>query len=168
VIPSMILTKKELLERVPFTSGLQRYHDIDWLLRASGIKGVHVEFVSTLAPLAVWNNEVNRRRMSNTADLSWSLSWAQANRSLFSPRAYASFVLTSVSLTAAWGRDWKAFYLLISEAHRWGKLSLNDLLAHLIIWLIPQKVRRRLTPLFRKQDQGRDRTSLNCQGKGDE
>jgi glycosyltransferase involved in cell wall biosynthesis len=168
VIPSMILTKKELLERVPFTSGLQRYQDIDWLLRASGMKGVHVEFVSTLAPLVVWNNEENRRRVSNTADWSWSLSWAQTNRSLFTPRAYASFVLTLVSLTAARGRDWKAFYLLISEAHRRGKLSLNDLLAHLIIWLIPQKVRRRLTPLFRKQDQGGNRTSMNCQGKGDE
>jgi glycosyltransferase involved in cell wall biosynthesis len=168
VIPSMILTKKELLERVPFTSGLQRHQDIDWLLRASGMKGVHVEFVSTLAPLAVWNIEENRRRLSNTADWSWSLSWGQANRSLFTPRAYASFVLTWVSLTAARERNWKAFYLLISEAHRRGKLSLNDLLAHLIIWLIPQKVRRRLTPLFRKRDQGRNRTSLNCQRKGDE
>ena len=154
VIPSTIFTKKELLERVPFTSGMQRKEDIDWLLRASGMKGVHVEFVSTLAPLAVWNIEENRRRLGNTPDWSYSLSWAQANRSLFTKRAYASFVLTWVSSLAARGRDWNAFYILISEAHRWGKLSLNDLLAHLIIWLIPRKVRRRLTPLFRKRDQG--------------
>jgi len=168
VIPSMILTKKELLEKVLFTTGLQRHQDVDWLLRASGMKGVHVEFVSTLAPLAVYNNEDNRGRLSNTPDWSYSLSWAQANRSLFTPRAYASFVLTCVSLTAARGRDWKAFHLLISEAHRRGKLSLNDLLAHFIIWFIPQKVRRRLTPLFRKRNRGRNRTSLNCQRKGDE
>jgi len=168
VIPSMILTKKELLENVPFTSGLQRHQDVDWLLRASGMKGVHVEFVSTLAPLAVWNIEENRRRLSNTADWSYSLLWAQANRSLFTSRAYASFILTWVSLTAARGRDWKAFYVLISEAHRWGKLSLNDILAHLIIWLIPQKVRRRLTPLLRRRNQERNRTSLNRHEEGDE
>jgi hypothetical protein len=125
------------------------------------MKGVRVEFVSTLAPLAVWNIEENRRRLSNTPGWLYSLSWAQANRSLFTPRAYASFVLTWLSSLAARGRDWKAFLLLISEAHRRGKLSVNDLLAHLIIWLIPQKVRRRLTPLFRKRDQGRNRTSLN-------
>ena len=168
VIPSMILTKKELLQKVPFTSGLQRHQDTDWLLWASGITGVHVEFVSTLAPLAVWNIEENRGRLSNTVDWSYSLSWAQANRSLFTPRAYASFVLTWVSLVAARGRDWKAFFLLISEAHRRGELSLNGLLAHLIIWFIPQKVRRRLTPLFKKRDQGRNRKSLNRPENGDE
>jgi len=155
VIPSVIFTKKELLEMVPFTNGMQRKEDIDWLLRASGTEGAHVEFVSTLAPLAVWNIEENRRRLSNTPDWLYSLSWGQANRCLFTPRAYASFVLTWVSSSAARQRDWRAFYLLISEARRRGKLSLKDLLAHLIIWLIPQKVRRRLTPLFKKQDRGR-------------
>ena len=168
MIPSMILTKKELLQKVPFTNGLQRHQDTDWLLRAGCMEGVHVEFVSTLAPLAIWNIEENRRRLSNTSDWSYSLSWAQANRSLFTLRAYACFVLTYVSVVAARGRDWKAFFLLISEAYRRGKLSFNDLLVHLIIWFIPQKVRRRLTPLFRKRDQGRNRTSLNCQRKGDE
>ena len=167
VIPSMILTKKELLQKVHFTSGLQRHQDTDWLLRAGGIKGVHVEFVSTLAPLAVWNIEENRGRLSNTVDWSYSLSWAEANRSLFTPRAYSSFILTWVSLVAARGRDWKAFFLLISEARRRGKLSLNGLLAHLIIWFIPQKIRRRLTPLFKRRDQGRNRKSLNRPEKGD-
>jgi len=168
VIPSTIFTKKELLERVPFTSGMQRKEDIDWLLRASGMKGVHVEFVSTLTPLAIWHIEENRWRLGNTPDWSYSLSWAQANRSLFTKRAYASFVLTWVSSLAARGRDWNAFYVLISEASRWGKLSLNDILAHLIIWLIPQKVRRRLTPLLRRRNQERNRTSLNRHEEADE
>lgn len=145
IIPSTILTMKGLLQKVPFKRGLKTHDDWDWLLRASTTEGVSVEFVSCPEPLVIWNMEKNRPRISNTKDWRYSLSWVRANRHLFTRRAYVSFIMTQVSLIAAPLRDWKAFWLLIREAYRNGKPSMIDLLAHLIIWIVPLKVRRQMT-----------------------
>ena len=157
VLTSTILTKKDLLLKTPFTSGLSRHHDIDWLLRASTLEGFGIEFVASPVPLVIWHIEENRRRISNTGDWRYSLSWIQANRHLVTPRAYASFLMTWASSTAARGRDWKAFWLLPREAYRHGKPKIIDLLAHLVIWFIPSEVRRRMTIFIKKRHLAKDR-----------
>jgi glycosyltransferase involved in cell wall biosynthesis len=143
-----ILTLKELLQKVPFRGDLQAHEDWDWLLRASTLEGVRVEFLSDPAPLVIWHMEDNRRRISTTIGWRYSLSWVQTNRYLLTPRAYPSFIMTQVSLTAAQVKEWKAFWFLLWEAYRNGKPSVIDILAHTVIWLIPKKVRTRLVRLF--------------------
>ena len=141
LLPSAILTAKSLLSRVPFREELPRHNDVDWLLRAGTVAGVRVAFVPDPAPLAIWHIETSRPRISNSADWEYSLDWIRCSRALVTPRAYASFVLIWVSSTAARGRRWKAFWSLPREAFALGKPRPVDLVAHLLIWLVPRRIR---------------------------
>jgi glycosyltransferase involved in cell wall biosynthesis len=145
VLPSAVLTSKDLLLRIPFDESLPRYNDVDWLLRATAIAGTRIVFPPSAEPLAVWHMETNRPRISNTADWRYTLDWIEARRHLATPRARASFVLTSTSSTAARGGHWKAFWLLPWAAFAHGRPRPIDLLAHLSIWLVPAKMRSRLS-----------------------
>jgi glycosyltransferase involved in cell wall biosynthesis len=145
VLTSSILTKRDLLRKVPFKSGIPFLDDVDWLLRASDIDGVGVEFVSTSDPLLIWYMENNRNRLSNTNDWRFFLSWVQANRDFVTLRAYTSFLMIWTSLAAAKERNWMAFWLLPWKACREGKPTIIDFMVHLAIWLLPAKMRRLIT-----------------------
>jgi len=132
VLPSTILTLKELLQKVPFRSDLQRLEDWDWLLRASPLEGVRVEFLPKPDPLVIWHVEDNRGRLSTSANWRYTLSWVQTNRPLLTLRAYTSFIMTQVSSDAAQEKAWKAFWFLLWEACRNGKPSIIDILAHTV------------------------------------
>lgn len=155
VLPSSILTKRDLLRKVPFRSGIPRHDDVDWLLRASTIEGVGVEFVPTTDPLLIWHMENDRNRISNTADWHFSLSWIQANRQIVTPHAYASFLMIWTSLSAAKRRNWIAFWLLPWKAYREGKPKIIDFIAHLVIWLLPVKMRRLITVFLDRREHER-------------
>lgn len=145
VLPtSAIFTRRTLLQDVPFRRGLLKHVDPDWLFRAARSKGVGIEFVSDPEPLAVWNIEEQRSRISNSLGWRYSIAWIQANRDLVTARAYASFVLTLVSSSAARARDWKAFPLLLTEAYRHGTPSFVDLGVHVANFFVPDVIRRRL------------------------
>jgi glycosyltransferase involved in cell wall biosynthesis len=150
VLPSTFLVSRDLLLRVPFRADLPRHNDVDWLLRATSASGANVLFVSHPEPLAIWNMDTNRARISNTADLRYSLCWIEENRGLVTPRAYASFVLIWASSTAARGRGWKAFWMLPWKALRRGQPRAMDFLAHLLIWLVPRNFRSRISVLLNK------------------
>jgi glycosyltransferase involved in cell wall biosynthesis len=148
VLPSTIFTMKELLQKVPFRSDLQRLEDWDWLLRASPLEGVRVEFLPKPDPLVIWHVEDNRIRLSTVTDWRYTLSWVQTHRHLLTLRAYASFMMTQVSSDAAQEKAWRAFRFLLWEVCQNGKPSIIDILAHTVIWLIPKKERTRLVRLF--------------------
>ena len=142
IATNTILTKKELLQRVPFKSDLWCYEDVDWLLRASTQEGVGVEFVSRYEPLAICHMEGNHNRISTRINWNDSLSWIKASRHMVTPRAYASFLLTRPALIASRQGDWKAFLPLFIEAYRYYKPGVFDVLSYLGTWLIPQKVKK--------------------------
>ena len=148
VLPSTVLTTKDLMLRLPFRADLPRHNDVDWLLRATAIEGVRVMFVADPEPLAIWHIETNRPRISNTSDWRYSLGWIEANRGLVTPRAYASFLMIWASSTAARGKSWKAFWLLPWEAFANGKPRPVDFLAHFLIWLVPRKIRSKISVLL--------------------
>jgi glycosyltransferase involved in cell wall biosynthesis len=148
VLPSTILTPRELAVAVPFMPGLMIHNDYDWLLRACRREGARVLFVGTEEPLAVWHIEENRPRLSNNTNWQYALSWIRNNRELVTPRAYASFVLTEVVMRAAAVRDWRAFFPLLKDACKNGSPSWNDLISYLGIWLIPRKIASRLALVF--------------------
>jgi glycosyltransferase involved in cell wall biosynthesis len=144
---STLLTRKELLERVPFRDDLPKHEDWDWLLRACTLDGVDVAFVPDEQPLAIWRTGENRPRASTRPDWRFSLAWLRESRGLLTPRAYASYLLSIVSADAAKERSGRAFWLLPWEAGRHGKPRALDFLLYIGIWLLPQGVRRRLTRL---------------------
>jgi hypothetical protein len=142
----MILTKKELLLKVPFTTGLWVHEDWDWVLRANALDDAGIEFVPE--PLAVCY--IQERRKSASTGGAWrrSLDWIRENRHLVTPRAYAGFITTVVSPVAAREGDWKSFWPLLRETIRYGKPQPIDFLLYGIMWLVPEQVRRSLRALL--------------------
>ena len=147
IATSGIFAGKELLEMAPFATSLERHQDYDWLLRACAVKGAGVEFVPGPEPLAVWNMDDGRRRVSSKTDWRYSLSWIRKSRHLVTPRAYAAFVLTRVSENAAKEGDRK-FLLLLREAFTNGRPALIPLLLHMANSLTTKEARCRLAALF--------------------
>src|SRR6185295_2654928 len=79
---SMIVTPRELLARVPFSDGLRRHVDSDWVLRAVREPGAGIVFPDTREPLAIWHIEPGRKRVSTDSDWRYSLSWGRSRRDL--------------------------------------------------------------------------------------
>ncbi len=146
---STILTSKELLEKVPINPDVQRHDDWDWLLRASALEGVGVEFVPE--PLSIWYLGENRPSLSSTNSWQRSFNWIQEKRDLVTPRAYSSFILAEVSARAARAGEWKAFWPLLWEAIQQGSPQPTDLCLYLGMWLIPTATRTRLRNLLARK-----------------
>ncbi len=149
LLPSTLLVPRELLIAVPFREDLAVHDDADWILRAAATHGVRPEFVPGPEPLAIWNMQEGRPRMGTSSPWRSALGWIRESRALVTPRAYAGYLLTSASLTAARGRHGSAFWVLLLEAFRRGRPGPADLGAHLAIWLVPKALRNRLVVSFR-------------------
>jgi len=127
---STIFTMKELLQMVPFKNCPGYPEDIEWLLGVITIKGVGVEFVPGNDPLAIWNIEEGRHRLSNRMDWCNSLSWIHTNSHLVTQRAYASLIMMWIGSLMARQRRFEAFFPLLKEAYRYGKPTMIDFLAY--------------------------------------
>lgn len=132
---STILTARQLLLEVPFTAGLQKHQDWDWVLRAIQRPGVKIEF--SVEPLALWNITNSNRRLSTTADWRFSLAWMRSNRNLVTPRAFAGFLLTHCASQARSQRHWSAFIPLLIESCRAGTPKPFDFALYLAAWIVP-------------------------------
>jgi glycosyltransferase involved in cell wall biosynthesis len=147
---STLFVPRELMLEVPFRD-FRPGEDLDWVLRAVRCDGVGVEFVRNVdgdrpVPLTIWNIDVGRPHESLEHQWQNSVSWIRDNRALVSPEAYASFLLTWVSLEAARQRAGiRGFTELWREAMRSGRPSALDLAVHLIHWAIPSSAIRRLS-----------------------
>jgi glycosyltransferase involved in cell wall biosynthesis len=141
VLPSTILTAAELLRDTRFRYARFPHEGSDWTLRAMRRDGVGIEFVAG-EPLVIWNGESGRGRMSDAVDWRASVAWAAANRDLLTARAYAAFLLIRAGVEARRAREWRASPQLIREAFRRGEPTIVALIAHLLIWLVPDAARR--------------------------
>jgi glycosyltransferase involved in cell wall biosynthesis len=148
---STIFAKKELLQQVPFENPSKKHEDWDWMLRSLAIEGAGVEFVPQT--LSIWHLEETHQSLSRSFSWESSLHWIQSRRDLVTPRAYSSFLLSEVSARTARDRNFKGLFILVSEAFRYGKPSLMDLLLCLGMWLFPSDIRGKLRSLFYQQRQ---------------
>lgn len=139
---STFLTTKRLMLKVGFEDGLRKHQDWDWLLRATRMPGVKIEFVN--APLAIWNLERSRFSVSRRHDWQGSLLWIRARRKLVTPRAYAGFVATQIASQAARQQQWSAFSPLLAEIFQLGKPKAIDVLLYFVMWFVPGSWRERL------------------------
>jgi glycosyltransferase involved in cell wall biosynthesis len=136
---SMIFAPRELLLSVPFSEGLIRHHETDWLLRATAVGEADITFVDDV--LTTWYTEERRQTISAGRNWKPSLHWALENRDLMTDRAFAAFVMTLVSNLAERDGDRKAFWSLLSTAREHGSPTLVEYLLFAGMWLIPQKHR---------------------------
>ena len=142
VLTSMLLSRKELLLRVPFDSGLRKGQETDWLLRAYQVPGAGLVFCEQ--PLLVWYFGEERASLSKTSDWGHSFQWARDRRRLMTGTAYAGFLLTNVAAMAASTMDRKAFFTLLHEAFSNGAPKIIHLVLFLGMWLFSGTARSRL------------------------
>jgi glycosyltransferase involved in cell wall biosynthesis len=146
---STLLTKRELLLNYPFTPGLRRHQDWDWILRAGESPGAGIEFISE--PLAVWYIDDPFSPLKTQYHWRYSLEWMRANRHLLTPKAYAGLSAVTLSSQAAWQGDWKAFFPLLRETVTGGKPRFMDLLLFFGMWFVPRGVRRTVRSFVQKE-----------------
>lgn len=145
---STIMAPRELVERVPFAEDMARFVDLDWILRADCVPGAGVVFPGTTEPLSVWCMDPIRGRISNSRDGAQAVEWARAERPLLTRRAYASFLMTLASATAARSGDRRAFLRIGAEAFRNGRPSAADVATHVANFALTQSLQRRAAALF--------------------
>jgi glycosyltransferase involved in cell wall biosynthesis len=143
-----LLARKKLFEIVPFRSGLKRYQDTDWILRAVQVDGFCFEMVPE--PLAIWYNEEQRKTVSSQSMWRYSMEWLRESHKLFTRRAYAGFVATQLTSQASSQGEWKAFAPLIMEMCRFGAPRFIDIMLFLVMWFIPKNLRRKVRAGFKK------------------
>ncbi|HUK24888.1 MAG TPA: glycosyltransferase family 2 protein [Terriglobales bacterium] len=146
---STLLTKRDLLLRVPFTRGLRRHQDWDWILHADEVPGVGVEFINE--PLAIWYIDDPYSPLKTQYHWRYSLEWMRANRRLLTPKAYAGLSAVTLSAQASWQNDWKAFFPLLRETVTGGKPRAMDLLLFFAMWFVPRGVRRSIRSFWQKE-----------------
>ncbi len=96
---STLLAPRSLLLRVPFTSGLRKHQDWDWLLRVSTRSEVEIHTVAG-EPLAVFHVGGHRSSVGRGADWRVSAEWARSNRHLFTGPAFTAFLATECAAQA--------------------------------------------------------------------
>jgi glycosyltransferase involved in cell wall biosynthesis len=140
---SLLFAPRNLFLRVPFDENLRANEDLDWLLRVFRLDGVGLEIVQET--LSVWNADDDRPRISDHL-IHWrdTYDWVLERRNLFSPRAYAAFIMSVVSGSASSTQEPKIFWLLLKEAYHNGRPALIDCLIFFYIWFIPQPIRHRM------------------------
>lgn len=138
---STILARRDLLERVPFDAGVERYQDADWLLRAWAL-GARLVFCAER--LSIWSApDPSRPSITGVHASDWrsALEWIRARRSLVTPRAYAAFVLVRVAALAARSGDLAARSVLWREARTRGRPRPFDVGLFLARWVMPAGLR---------------------------
>ena len=145
---STLLLPRELILRVPFTRGLKKHQDWDWLLRIAAEPDVNIAMAAE--PLVIFHVEGERASVGRAADWEFSYRWVCQNRAYFTPRAFASFVATECAPQAARGgasakERWQLFRSLFTG----GAPSPKTLLFCAGFLLVPQALRRNLRDALR-------------------
>jgi glycosyltransferase involved in cell wall biosynthesis len=139
---NMLFAPRELMLALPFTKGLPRHQDIDWLLKAAQWPGVGFEFSEeTLARI---NLDAGPDRVTSRPDWRFSLRWirGQFDSGQVTPRGYAAFLLSMLSSPTATAGEWQAAFSLLPEVFKRGRPSLLAVIVHVSLWCIPLRLRR--------------------------
>lgn len=137
------LISRDLLLEVPFTKGLKRNQDADWMIHA--LSRPQVAFGVVFDPLVIFHDQETADRVSQKADWRFHYEWALANRQFFTRKALAFFLLTSaVQDAAAMNESPSVILFLLKESFRLGTPTPKSLFFFLYYWLVPYKHLRRI------------------------
>jgi len=140
LLTSTLLAPRALLVDIPFTSGLRKHQDLDWVLRALARSGTKIEFIPE--PLAFWNLDEGRSSVSRTMEWKFSWDWIRSQNERVTQRAYAGFIATQISPQAARQKEWRAFFPLLFDMFRNGRPSTFDVAIYISMWCTPLWIRR--------------------------
>jgi len=121
---------------VPFTKGLARNQDTDWLIRGIPSQGLRVFVV--WQTLAIFHNEATVGRIT-TKSSGWryTLDWALERRPFFTSRSFPYYLATNVIYKAsAQGEPLKTFALIFGLARKNGQLTPSSVWQLFANWFI--------------------------------
>jgi glycosyltransferase involved in cell wall biosynthesis len=134
---------RTLAEECPFTPGLKRNQDLDWMLRAMSIPGAHFMLVGE--PLSIFNSAQEAGRVSKAADWEFHYKWAIANRQYFTARALAYFLSTTcIEDAVRQGRRLSAAPKLLRAVFVYGNASTKCYFFFLYYFLLSEHLRQKL------------------------
>jgi glycosyltransferase involved in cell wall biosynthesis len=144
---SELLTRTQLILEVPFSSGLRKHQDWDWVLRAVQVPGVKLYVLPDL--LAVYYMYGTDQRLSNNSDWQFSVKWARDRDSLFTPKAYSYFLATEC-ITRARKADAGAavYFTLLRELLFRGSPRFGSIFLFLGFAFVPVGLKESLRRLF--------------------
>jgi glycosyltransferase involved in cell wall biosynthesis len=137
-----LLARTTFWKMCPFSPDLRRHQEADWVLRATRIPGVGIEYVRE--PLAIAYTEQARATISNSHDWKHSLAWVRSSRPRLTKRAYSGFILGSLGSISSQQRDWRAFFPLLWAGIAHGRPTILHLALYFSHWLISPALRRKL------------------------
>jgi glycosyltransferase involved in cell wall biosynthesis len=145
---STLMMTRDLLTRVSWRRTINDEWDL--LLRASVAEGAGLAFV--FEPLAIWHSDAGAARLS-AQNRTWrnAFKWFRSMREFVGPRAYASFLLYTLSTWAHRQNDWMAFLGIPFEAIRRGNPTFSELLIHTVRWVLPERARNIVHKIRRTQ-----------------
>lgn len=146
---SSFLATKELFLAVPFAKGLKCHQDWDWYLRAMNYDSVVATMIEQ--PLYVMDVEPQRPRMTHVARWQLSVEWLDSRKSLFTPRAYKSFLVNECMFRCEQtSKRFQIFKRLFHMSLRSGAFHLGDLATIAKWYLFRPTVRMRLRQIQRQ------------------
>jgi glycosyltransferase involved in cell wall biosynthesis len=92
------LVRRQFCLSHPFTRGLKKHQDTDWLLRSLPHCREQTNFVAE--PLTIFHRHPTIKRISTTLDWEYTYEWAETNRHLFTSRALAFLFMTECMRSA--------------------------------------------------------------------
>lgn len=131
---STIVARKSFFLEVPFTKGLPKHQDWDWLLRASTRRDAKIEW--DLRPLCVFYMDSGRKRVSS--DLAWkyTLQWAAENPHI-TRRSVAYLIALYVVPSMSLRRDFRFLPQVLAFWMRYGSFEPYAAVLGLIHILLP-------------------------------
>ncbi|MBB5059872.1 glycosyltransferase involved in cell wall biosynthesis [Granulicella aggregans] len=122
------LAPRSAFLEVPFTKGLPRNQETDWLLRA--VPRLKLPIFTVWEPLAIFHNEMTKGRITSVTDWRDTLNWS-LGKGLFTPRALFFFIAFVCGPTAkAQNEPLGVFFEVARAAFKFGRPSLKG------IWLL--------------------------------
>jgi glycosyltransferase involved in cell wall biosynthesis len=119
---STLFVSRSLLLKSPFTAGLKRFQDIDWLLRAVPQTGREVYIAPSI--LSIYHNDQASGRIGSSTDWHYLLHWAICNRGLFTAKAFSYFLSNNCfQIALKNGLSYSAIFLLIRSCWQYGMFS---------------------------------------------
>lgn len=139
---STILARRSLVAAVPFDTGLRRYQDADWVLRAAA---AGASLVYCPERLSIWSAPDGAPSITagHASDWRYAFDWIVARRRLVTARAYAAFLLVRVAARAAAAGDRAAAGVIWHEARHRGRPGVAEVLLFAGRWIVPAGLRTR-------------------------
>jgi glycosyltransferase involved in cell wall biosynthesis len=119
---STLFISRSLLLKFPFTTGLKRFQDVDWLLRSVPQTGTEVYIAPDI--LSIYHNDQGSGRIGSSSDWRYLLHWAICNRGLFTVKAFSYFLSNNCfQIALKSGPSYQAVLLLTKSCWRYGRYS---------------------------------------------